>query len=248
MSCASKERTILLVGYGWFRNIPEGEINSAEQIARALDGEIIRAGDHCARVVSLVVPVMWARAFPPVEEAAARLAPDVILALGTDASAAALRPEPYGVNWCEGTDASPEDPSLETARSCPIEPGAPEFLRGSLPFDTMTRAILAAGIPAQTGALTDAPADWPISNRATTGRYLCNYMAYRLAQLAQTAPQPMRTGFLHVPTQPAYAAARRLAQLNRGEITADAPMPPSMPLEMMIRGVREALRAAIAET
>ena len=240
-------KTILLAGYGWFRNIPKREINSAEQIARALDGEIITSGGVCARVHSIVVPVMWERAFPPVEEAAARLAPDVILAIGTDASAAALRPEPYGVNWCEGTDASPEDPSLETARSCPIEAGGAEYLRGTLPFDAMTRAILAAGIPAQTGALTDAPEDWPIRHKATTGRYLCNYMAYRLAQLAKASPHPVRTGFLHVPTQPAYAAARRLAQLGRGEIAPDAPMPPSMPLEMMIRGVREALRAAIAE-
>ena len=243
---STEERTILLAGYGWFRSIPDEETNSAEQIARALDGEIIRAGGRSARVVSIVVPVVWERAFPPIEEAAARLAPDIILALGTDASAAALRPEPYGVNWCEGTDASPEDPTQETTRSCPIEPGAPEYLRGTLPFDAMTRAILAAGIPAQTGSLTDAPQDWPIRHKATTGRYLCNYMAYRLARLAEASSHPVRTGFLHVPTQPAYAAARRLGLLERGEIAPDAPMLPSMPLEMMILGVREALRAAIA--
>ena len=32
------ETCILLVGYGWFAGIPEGETNNSEMIARALDG------------------------------------------------------------------------------------------------------------------------------------------------------------------------------------------------------------------
>ncbi|MBP3656187.1 MAG: hypothetical protein J6K32_05760 [Clostridia bacterium] len=243
---STNETTILLVGYGWFRNIPKGEINSAEQIARALDGERLSCGGRTARVHSIVVPVMWEGAFPPVEQAVRDLQPQIVLALGTDASAAALRPEPYGVNWCEGTDASPDDPTLETTRSCPIDERGAAYLRGALPFDAMTRAILTEGIPAQTGTLSDAPEGWPIRHRSSAGRYLCNYMAYRLAQLADAAPHPMRTGFLHVPTQPAYAAARRLAQLQAGEAALDALMLPSMPLEMMIRGVRAALCAAVS--
>ena len=87
---STEERTILLAGYGWFRSIPDGETNSAEQIAHALDGEIIRAGGRSARVVSIVVPVVWERAFPPIEEAAARLAPDIILALGMGVATASV--------------------------------------------------------------------------------------------------------------------------------------------------------------
>ena len=34
---------ILLAGYGWFRGIPDGEVNNAEAIARAMDGERITA-------------------------------------------------------------------------------------------------------------------------------------------------------------------------------------------------------------
>ena len=90
---SAAERTVLLAGYGWFAGIPQGETNNAELIARALDGTVLSAGDVRGRVHGLVVPVTWAGAFPPVEAAIAVLRPDVVLALGTDARSAAMRPE-----------------------------------------------------------------------------------------------------------------------------------------------------------
>ena len=89
------ETTILLVGYGWFRGIPDGEVNNAEAIARAMYGERItaRAEDGsavCGEVHSLVVPVSWSAAFPCVEEVALRLRPGIILALGTDPASPAM--------------------------------------------------------------------------------------------------------------------------------------------------------------
>lgn len=233
---------LLLVGYGWFASIPEGETNNAELIARALDGEIIQgAHGRPARVRSLIVPVVWNEAFPPVEQAISALSPDIVLALGTDASACAMRPEPYGVNWMRGRDASTD--GRITDADAPILPGGEMFLRGTLPFDQMTRAMLLSGVPAQTGTLTDAERTAPLPKKSTTGLYLCNYMAYRLAQLAKERPG-LRTGFMHVPTRPEYACARRLALGEEG--TLCRPMPPSMPLEMMLRGTRAALKACIA--
>ena len=71
-----QEATILLVGYGWFRGIPEGEINNAEAIARALDGELLTAQDGTVgRIHSLIAPVTWDGAFAPVEAAALALRP-----------------------------------------------------------------------------------------------------------------------------------------------------------------------------
>ncbi len=234
------KKKILLVGYGWFASIPEGQVNNAELIARALDGEILRTENgNEAAVHSLVVPVVWNEAFDPVEKAIRNLQPDIVLALGTDASALAMRPEPWGVNWKRGKDAAQDGRVTEMDEA--IIPDGEDFLQGTLPFEEMTLSMLRAGIPAQLGALTDAEDGAPLQKKSTTGLYLCNYMAYRLAHLAKDFPG-MRTGFMHVPTQPQYACARRL---SLGTDALSTPMGASMPLEMMIRGTREALKACI---
>ena len=233
-------KKILLAGYGWFASIPEGQTNNAELIARALDKTILRAenGEE-AEIISLIVPVIWKEAFAPVEAAIRDNKPDLVLALGTDARACAMRPEPYGVNWKRGKDAARDGSVTDMDEA--ILPGGELFLRGTLPFEEMTLAMLRAGIPAQLGALSDAEEGAPVSKKSTTGLYLCNYMAYRLAHLAKDIPG-LQTGFMHVPTQPEYACAQRLSQ---DPPALDAPMYASMPLEMMIRGTKEALRACI---
>ena len=81
--------------------------------------------------------------------------------------------------------------------------------------------------------------------------YLCNTMTYRLAELS--ARTGLRAGFMHVPTQPAYAAARRLREIGaagEAERTAllDEPLPPSMALELMIAGTRAAIGACLEES
>lgn len=243
------ETTILLVGYGWFRGIPEGEINNAEAIARALDGEYLFAQDGsgaAGRIHSLIAPVTWDGAFAPVEAAARALRPQIILALGTDAASPAMRPEPYGVNWCEGRDARPDDPGAEAERSGELIPGGEPVLRGTLPFEAMTRAMLRAGIPAYMGSLQESKPGAPTEKCATTGLYLCNLMAYRLAHFAKTAPFPVRTGFMHVPNQPAYAAARRLRRLEAEPEALSRPIYASMTLAQMVEGVRVALGACLA--
>lgn len=243
------EKSILLAGYGWFKGIPEGEINCAEQIACALDGQTLEAqlenGDTVrAKIHSVIAPVVWNGAFAPVQSVADALRPDVILGIGTDARAGGLRPEPYGVNWRRGTDAPPEN-IPETTKDEPIDEGGEPVLRGTLPYEAMTLAMLRAGIPAHLGYVEDADADAPTAKKSTTGYYLCNYMAYRLAQYAKTCGYPVRAGFIHVPTQPAYAAARRLGWLEDEPLQLSRPINPSMPLDMMIEGVKTALAACL---
>ena len=97
--------SILLCGYGWFAGIPDGETNNAELIARALDGETLIHKDICAEIRGMTMPVLWNGAFEPVQKAIDELHPDVVLALGTDGRASAMRPEPFGVNWRKGRDA-----------------------------------------------------------------------------------------------------------------------------------------------
>ena len=94
--------SILLCGYGWFAGIPEGETNNAERIARALDGEILARGDARAVVHGMTMPVLWNGAFEPVQAAIDELKPDLVLALGTDARASAMRPEPFRRQLAQG--------------------------------------------------------------------------------------------------------------------------------------------------
>ena len=234
--------SVLLCGYGWFAGIPEGETNNAELIARALDGETLSRGDVRAVVHGMTMPVLWHGAFEPVQAAIDELKPDIVLALGTDARAAALRPEPFGVNRRKGRDAgdTPEENS-------PIFEGEPNWLRGTLPYEAMVRAMLAVGVPAQTGALTPAPESAPLTMQSTTGMYLCNYMTYRLAKLSRETG--LRAGFMHVPTQPLYACRHRERMLAAADDEARekllaAPIA-GMPLEMMVKGTRAALEACL---
>ena len=236
--------SILLCGYGWFAGIPEGETNNAELIARALDGETLTRGDVRASVHGLTMPVLWRGAFEPVQAAIDEMKPDLVLALGTDARASALRPEPFGVNWRKGRDAgdTPEENS-------PIFAGEPDWLRGALPYEAMVRAMLAVGVPAQMGALTPAPEGAPLTMQSTTGMYLCNYMTYRLAKLSRETG--LRAGFMHVPTQMEYACSQRERMLAAAaddearEKLLTAPIA-GMELEMMVKGTRAALEACLA--
>ena len=246
------EKTILLAGYGWFAGIPEGETNNAELIASALDGEtltVTRADSETilGHIHSIVVPVVWETAFPQVKAAIEEVRPDLVLALGTDARASALRPEPYAVNWQRGTDALPEDPGRQTTVDGKILTDGEDYLRGTLPYEAMVREMLVAGIPAQLGSLLPPREDVPLSAAATPGMYLCNKMAYLLADYGHRHSLP--AGFLHVPTQPQYAAKRRLAQLEglSGDVLAEAMAKPmaAMPLPMMVEGTRAALRACL---
>lgn len=246
------EKTILLAGYGWFAGIPEGETNNAELIARALDGETLAAtrGDGetvCGHIHSIVVPVVWETAFPQVKAAIEEVRPDMVLAIGTDARISGLRPEPFGVNWQRGTDALPDDPSKQTTVDGKILPEGEDFLRGTLPYEAMVMEMLREGIPAQLGSLLPPKEDVPLSRFATPGLYLCNKMAYLLADYGHRTGLP--AGFLHVPTQPQYAAVRRLKRLESltGEELAEAIAKPisAMPLPMMIEGTRAALRACL---
>ena len=247
-------KTILLAGYGWFAGIPEGETNNSELIARALGSEtLVVTRDDGATVFghirSLIVPVVWDTAFPQVRAAIEELRPDIVLAMGTDARISGLRPEPYGVNWQRGMDALPEDPQRQTTVDGKILEHSDDFLRGTLPYEAMVTEILRAGIPAQLGSLLPPKEDVPLAAFATPGLYLCNKMAYLLADYGRRTGLP--AGFLHVPTQPQYAAARRLKRLESlsGEALAEEMAKPiaAMPLPMMIEGTRAALRACLKQ-
>jgi len=218
-----KPLTILVAGYGWYRGIPEGQINNAETIALALDGEMIFARDASGTVIakgkvhSIVIPVTWYGAWPPVAEAIEELNPDIVLGLGTGGS---LTIEKWGSNLMNGTDADPEDPSQEvTMDHVAIDPGGPDWRTGSLPYDAMVLAMLEAGIPARRGYQRGYSSEgYP---RATPGWYLCNFFTYYGPMYVEENELDIDIGFIHVWNRPEYRAGPRYETLTDPNITPD---------------------------
>lgn len=263
-----KPYKILLAGYGWYYGIPEGQINNAELIALALDNAMIKARGAKGRVValgkvhSIVIPVTWDGAWPPVLEAIEELAPDIVVGLGTSPGARGIRPEPYASNVMRCCDAlPPEDPERKCKQMEPIEDGGPDYREGNLPYTEMVLAMLKAGVPAYRGKKTGyvtyteeippciKPGTYP---SATPGWYLCNFLTYKLAKYVLEEAPDIAAGFIHIPTQPEYVAWDRYAALEAldpdspefDELIEDTPSA-SMKLSDMIDGIRISLEECV---
>ena len=251
---------ILLVGYGWYRGIPEGQTNNAEIIALALDNAMVEASENGhvvaqGKVHSIVIPVTWYGAWPPVEAAINELHPDIVVGLGTSPGAPGIRPEPYGSNVMNGCDANPEDPSQEVCKDKePIQLEGPDWREGNLPYTEMVLAMLEDGIPAyrgkKTGYVKEKGEKYPT---ATPGWYLCNFLTYKLAWFLEEHPElDITAGFIHIPTRPEYVAWDRYDYLTLFPPGSDSfnsgiERSPSASMEMdrMIEGIRVSLEECV---
>ncbi len=99
----------------------------------------------------------------------------------------------------------------------PVVPGGPVAYFATLPIKAMVSGLRAAGLPAS------------VSHSA--GTFVCNHVFYALMHGLRQRPT-VRAGFMHLPLLPAQAARH--------------PGQPCMPLTMMVEGVRQALRVAVA--
>ena len=97
----------------------------------------------------------------------------------------------------------------------PVVPGGPAGLFGTLPIKAMVAVLQAQGLPA--------------SVSQSAGTFVCNHVFYGLMHLLQAHPG-VRGGFMHLPLLPEQAAR--------------APGQPSLPLAVLVEGVRLALAAA----
>jgi len=99
----------------------------------------------------------------------------------------------------------------------PVVVGGPAAHFATLPIKAMVAGLRAAGFPA--------------SVSQSAGTFVCNHVFYALMHALRDQPA-VRAGFMHLPLLPEQAA--RL------------PGQPSMPLALMVDGVREALRLAVS--
>jgi len=272
---------ILLVGYGWYAGIPAGQINNAETIAGSLDNKIILARDADGfvvaqgKVTSLVVPVTWAGAFPPVKKAIDSLKPDIIVGLGTYPGETGFEPEPFASNFEQGCDANPSNPSQIVCKNGPIDPLGPPYRGGNLPYDKIVIAMSKAEIAANRGGKLpyERPGnpqgwcDYPQCPHppgydaqknpqgdpqpsASPGWYLCNFMTYNLDWYMEEhhLKNKVMYGFIHVPTRAEYAAKdpSLLVKTNpKYEEYIKEWCMPSMEMSRMINAIQIALEECV---
>lgn len=221
------------------------KVNPSAVVAQSLKGREVAPG---VVVRAATIPVTWVGAVPALLEAASRLGatgaadapgaadtpggPDApgatrasageepllaVVALGQASGYPGLGLERVAVNIASGVDNAGVERTDE-----PIVPGGPASYFSTLPLAAMLAAIEAAGIPAF------------ISNSA--GTYLCNRVFYGLQHHFHGKPprQPVPLGgFIHVPLLPEQAVGKK-------------PIPPSMSLQDMERGLLAALAVVAA--
>ena len=128
------------------------------------------------------LPTSYARAGAALEQAIARLNPDIVLCVGEASERAALNIERIAINM---QDARIPDNDGAQPVDVPVVRGGPAAYFSTLPVTAIGEALRAAGLTAE------------ISNSA--GTFVCNHVFYRLLHLAARNKAKFRGGFLHVP-------------------------------------------------
>jgi len=175
---------VLLTGFEPFDADP---LNPSQEIARALDGEVIAA--H--RVVGATLPTEFARALPTLELLIDKHRPKLVLALGLAGGSAGISLERVAINLI---DARIADNAGEQPVDVAVVENAPNAYFSTLPIKAMLARLREAQIPAQ------------ISHSA--GTFVCNQVFFGLAHLLAVRHRRVRGGFVHVPWLPAQTARR----------------------------------------
>jgi pyroglutamyl-peptidase len=173
---------VLLTGFEPF----DGErINPSGEIARALDGEIVR--EH--RIVTAILPVAFASTLPKLEALLDEHRPALAIATGQAGGRSELSIERIATNL---VDARIPDADGAQPIDVRVVDDAPDAYFSTLPVKAMLERLRRLGIPA---ALSQ-----------TAGAYVCNQAFFALAHLVATRHRGTRAGFVHVPWLPEQAA------------------------------------------
>lgn len=150
-------------------------INPSWEVAQRLDGV---AG---AAIEAAVLPVHAQQVRSTLDDALARVEPDLVLGLGQAGGRPQITPERIGINLMQYRDD-------EQPRSEPIVPGGPDGYFTTLHLGRMVEAMRCCGVPAA------------ISNSA--GTFICNELIYLLGHRSAFSARPLPFSFLHLPYLP----------------------------------------------
>ncbi len=194
----------------------DNKTNPSQQIAERLHGVTVGG----ARVIGLTLPVAMGEDFDKLSAAIAEHKPTLILSLGLAAGATCLEVERFAVNL---RYTEPGDPAK------PLEPNLPQsvIVAGGMTalFATLDAERMAAAIREKAGV--------PARAHGYAGAYACNHILYHTLHYAQQWDLDYRAGFIHLPLSSEQAILE-----NRNHL-------PSLPLDLMLAGVRAALEEAL---
>jgi pyroglutamyl-peptidase len=197
---------VLVTGFECFG----GEtVNPSWEICKRLPREI-----GGARVETCLVPCEFRRAIEVAAEAIQKNKPSVVISLGQAGGRSRIGVERVAINVDDARipDNAGQQPVDET-----IAQNGPPAYFATVAVKAMTRAIRAAGIPAE------------LSNSA--GTYVCNHVMYGVLHFIAASGTKARAGFIHVPFVEAQVIDKRDA--------------PAMSLDSMVRGIAAAIEAAV---
>ena len=160
------------------------DVNASLEAVRRLPARI-----GALEVTTAELPTSYARSLALLDNAIARVRPEIVLCVGQAGDRVALCVERVAINV---QDARIADNDGAQPVDVPVVAGGPAAYFATLPVKAIEAALRAAQLPAE------------VSNSA--GTFVCNHVFYGLMHLAATKNQGFRGGFLHVPCLPQQAA------------------------------------------
>ena len=171
-------------------------------------------------VHAVLLPVDYDECVERLVEEIDRVSPDVVVSCGLWPGRTAITPERVGINT---KDTMADDPIADNKGRMPVDepinPDGPDAIFSMLPYRRITENLMAAGIPSF------------VSN--TAGSYICNNTLYGVLDYIKRNDLPIVAGFVHFPAST--------------EMTVEKPTQASLPMEMMVEGLKVILKTVAEE-
>jgi len=169
-----------------------------------------------AEIIAAELPTIFGKCAVVLERLVEQHSPDVVICVGQSGGSRGIAIERVAINIA---DANIADNDGNQPVDLAIIEGGPVAYFSNLPIKAIVMNIKNHGVHAS------------VSNSA--GTFVCNDILYRVLHLCETKYPNMRGGFIHVPYIPEQVE-------SKPEGT------PSMPLEMIVKGLQYAIEAIIS--
>jgi pyroglutamyl-peptidase len=214
----NEKRTVLLTGFEPFGG---DRVNPSWLAVRQLHGRTLRG--H--RIVARRLPTTYEESLPRLRRLLRRVRPALVICVGQAGGRAEVTPERVAVNV---DDSRLPDNAGRKPVDAAIIPGGPVAYWSTLPVKAIVRALRRQGVPA--------------SVSSSAGTFVCNHVFYGLMHELAKNGNAARGGFVHVPLLSGQATGRRD---SRGSRRAEKSLPPSLPLEMIVRALLVTVGASL---
>jgi pyroglutamyl-peptidase len=216
-------RTVLLTG---FEPFGADRVNPSWLAVRRLHGRTLRG--H--RIVARLLPTTYEESLPRLRRLLRRVRPALVICVGQAGGRAEVTPERVAINVDDSR--LPDNAGWKPVDAA-IIPGGPVAYWSTLPVKAIVRALRRQGVPA--------------SVSSSAGTFVCNHVFYGLMHELAKNGNAARGGFVHVPLLPGQAAHRRdLPEPDsRGPRRAEKSVPPSLPLEVIVRALLVTVGASL---